>query len=96
MLAQQPSPDFDVPGQDEPGELPELVADVGLVEVASATREAARVDGSYGMIANTVAAKRCVRASRFGVTPMSFLNRRAAYSAGSMSVPRGCGTVPRG
>jgi hypothetical protein len=37
MFAQEPPPDFDVPGRREPGERPELVAEVGLVEVACAT-----------------------------------------------------------
>jgi hypothetical protein len=37
MFAQEPPPDFDVPGRREPGEGPELVAEVGLVEVACAT-----------------------------------------------------------
>jgi hypothetical protein len=34
MFAQEPPPDFDVPGRREPGERPELVAEVGLVEVS--------------------------------------------------------------
>ena len=34
MFAQEPPPDFDVPGRREPGERSELVAEVGLVEVA--------------------------------------------------------------
>ena len=34
MFAQEPPPDFDVPGRREPGERPELVTEVGLVEVA--------------------------------------------------------------
>lgn len=45
MFAQKP-PDFDVPGRREPGERPELVAEVGLVEVACATDEVAPVDRS--------------------------------------------------
>jgi hypothetical protein len=46
MFAQEPPPDFDVPGRREPGERPELVAEVGLVEVACATGEVAPVDRS--------------------------------------------------
>ena len=38
---QEPPPDFDVPGRREPRERPELVAEVGLVEVACATGEVA-------------------------------------------------------
>ena len=34
MFAQEPPPDFDVPGRREPGESPELVAEVGRLEVA--------------------------------------------------------------
>ena len=48
MFAQEPPPDFDVPGRREPGERPELVAEVGLVEVACATGEVAPVDRSGG------------------------------------------------
>ena len=58
MFAQEPLPDFDVPGRREPGEGPELVAEVGLVEVACATGEVAQSIGPAGLIANTVAAKR--------------------------------------
>ncbi|MER5472158.1 hypothetical protein [Streptomyces sp. NPDC002685] len=57
MFAQEPPPDFDVPDRREPGERPELVAEVGLVEVACATGEVAPVDRSGGSIANTLAAK---------------------------------------
>jgi dihydrofolate reductase len=32
MFAHEPPPDFDVPGRREPGEGPELVAEVGLVD----------------------------------------------------------------
>jgi hypothetical protein len=46
MFAQEPPPDFDVPGRREPGEGPELVAEVGLVEVACATGEVTPVDRS--------------------------------------------------
>src|SRR3954453_19889476 len=49
MFAQEPPPDFDVPGRREPGERPELVAEVGLVEVAGATGEVAPVDRSGGI-----------------------------------------------
>src|SRR3954447_16048779 len=49
MFAQEPPPDFDVPGRREPGERPELVAEVGLVEVACATGEVAPVDRSGGV-----------------------------------------------
>src|SRR5215813_6073405 len=49
MFAQEPPPDFDVPGRREPGELPELVAEVGLVEVACATGEVAPVDRPGGV-----------------------------------------------
>src|SRR4051794_7770004 len=49
MFAQEPPPDFDLPGRREPGERPELVAEVGLVEVACATREVASVDRSCGV-----------------------------------------------
>ena len=58
MFAQEPPPDFDVPGRREPGERPELVAEVGLVEVACATGELAQSIGAAGLIANPVAAKR--------------------------------------
>ena len=44
MFAQEPPPDFDGPGRREPGERPELVAEVGLVEVACATGEVAPVE----------------------------------------------------
>ncbi|WP_406502342.1 hypothetical protein [Streptomyces sp. NBC_01602] len=57
MFVQETSPDFDVPGRREPGERPELVAEVGLVEVACATGEVTPI-GPAGLIANTVAAKR--------------------------------------
>jgi hypothetical protein len=36
MIAQESPPDFDIPGRREPGELPELVDEVGPVEVARA------------------------------------------------------------
>jgi hypothetical protein len=49
MFAQELSPDFDVPGRREPGERPELVAEVGLVEVACAAGEVAPVDRSGGV-----------------------------------------------
>src|SRR4051794_10823939 len=49
MFAQEPPPDFDVPGRREPGERPELVAEVGLVEVACATGEVAPVNRSGGV-----------------------------------------------
>ena len=49
MFAQEPSPDFDVPGRREPGERPELVAEVGLAEMACATGEVAPVDRSGGV-----------------------------------------------
>ena len=49
MFAQELSPDFEVPGRREPGELPELVAEVGLVEVARGTGEVAPVDRSGGV-----------------------------------------------
>lgn len=49
MFAQEPPPDFDVPGRREPGERPELVAEVGLVEVACAMGEVAPVDRSGGV-----------------------------------------------
>ncbi len=44
------------------------MAEAGSVDVASATGEAAPADRSGGLIANTVAARRHVRAGRFGVT----------------------------
>src|SRR5690606_26095988 len=47
MFAQEPPPDFDVPGRRQPSESPELVAEVGLVEVACAMGELAPV-GWYG------------------------------------------------
>src|SRR5262249_50970807 len=49
MFAQEPPPDFDVPGRREPSARPELVAEVGLVEVACATGEVAPVDRSSGV-----------------------------------------------
>jgi hypothetical protein len=49
MFAQEPPPDFGVPGRREPGDRPELVADVGLAEVACATGEVAPVDRSGGV-----------------------------------------------
>src|SRR4051795_2990594 len=49
MFAQEPPPDLDVPGRREPGERPELVAEVGLIEVACATGEVAPVDRSGGV-----------------------------------------------
>ena len=58
MFAQEPPPDVDVPDRREPGERPELVAEVGLVEVACATGESPQSIGPAGLIANTVAAKR--------------------------------------
>ncbi|GCE43556.1 hypothetical protein Rhow_007786 [Rhodococcus wratislaviensis] len=56
MFAQEPPPDFDVPGRREPGERPELVAEVGLVEVAAPLARSPRSIGPAGLIANTVAA----------------------------------------
>ena len=44
-----------------PGERPELVAEVGLVEGASASGEVARSTGPAALIAKTVAVKRWVR-----------------------------------
>src|SRR6185312_9302259 len=44
MFAQEPPPDFDVPGRREPGERLEVVAEVGLVEVACATGEVGPVN----------------------------------------------------
>jgi len=41
MFAQAPPPDFDVRGRRGPGERPELVAEVGLIEIARATGEVA-------------------------------------------------------
>ena len=58
MFAQEPPPKSDVPGRREPGERPELVAEVGLVEVACAPGKSAQSIGSAGLIAITVAAKR--------------------------------------
>ena len=58
MFAQEPPPDFDVLGRREPGELPELVAEVGLVEVAGATGEVDPVDRSGGVDREDGAAKR--------------------------------------
>jgi hypothetical protein len=49
MFAQEPPPDFDVPRRREPGEGPELMAEVGLVEVACATGEVGPVDRSGGV-----------------------------------------------
>ena len=49
MFAQEPPPDVDVPDRREPGERPELVAEVGLVEVACATGELAPVDRCGGV-----------------------------------------------
>src|SRR5687767_14231649 len=49
MFAQEPPPDLEVPGRREPGERPELVAEVGLVEVACAIGEVAPVDRSGGV-----------------------------------------------
>ena len=49
MIAQESPPDFGVPGRREPGVRPELVAEVGLVEVACATGEVAPVDRSGGV-----------------------------------------------
>src|SRR5690348_14031273 len=49
MLAPEPPPDFEVPSRREPGERPELVAEVGLVEVAGAAGEVAPVDRSGGV-----------------------------------------------
>ena len=54
MFAQEPPPDFDVPGRREPGERPELVAEVSLVEVASAKARSPQSIGPAGLIANTV------------------------------------------
>src|SRR5262249_60222097 len=44
VIAQEPLPDLDVPGRREPGELPELVAEMGLVEVARLSGDLAPVD----------------------------------------------------
>jgi hypothetical protein len=49
MFAQEPPPDFDVPGRREPGKRAELVAEVGLVAVACAIGEVAPVDRSGGV-----------------------------------------------
>ena len=49
MFAQELPPDFDVRGRREPSELPELLAEVGLVEVACATGEVGPVDRSGGV-----------------------------------------------
>ena len=49
MFAQEPPPDFDISCRREPGELPELVAEMGLVEVARATGEVGPVDRSGGV-----------------------------------------------
>ena len=49
MFAQEPTPDFDISCRREPGELPELVAEVGLIEVACATGEVGPVDRSGGV-----------------------------------------------
>ena len=49
MFAQEPPPDFDVLGRRESGERPELVAEVGLVEVACDNGEVAPVDRSGGL-----------------------------------------------
>jgi hypothetical protein len=46
MFAQEAPPDFDVPGRRERGERQELVAEVGLVELACATGEVSPVDRS--------------------------------------------------
>ena len=64
MFAQEPPPDFDVPGRREPGERPELVAEVGLVEVASASGNVAPVDWFFneyyypGLLSDVFAGKR--------------------------------------
>ena len=58
MFVQEPPPDLEIPGGREPGELPELVAEVGPIEVARATGEVAQSMGPAGSIENTVAAKR--------------------------------------
>jgi hypothetical protein len=58
MFAQEPPPDFDVPGRREPGERPELVAEVGLVELPAPPARSPQSIGPAGLIANTVAAKR--------------------------------------
>ncbi|GAA3278060.1 hypothetical protein GCM10020218_027690 [Dactylosporangium vinaceum] len=56
------------------GERPELVAEVGLVEVAGGTGEALPQSiGPAGFHREHGGAKRWVRASRFGVTPTSSL-----------------------
>jgi hypothetical protein len=49
MFAQEPPPDFDVPGRREPGERPELGPELGLVEVACAIGELALVDRFSGV-----------------------------------------------
>ena len=77
MFAQEPPPDFDLPGRREPGERRELVAEAGLVEVACATGEVAPVDRSGGVDREHGGGEAVGGASRFGVTPMSSLNRCA-------------------
>jgi hypothetical protein len=58
MFAQELPPAFDVPGRCEPGEAPELLAEVGLIEVPCATGEVGpKSIGSAGLIENTMAAK---------------------------------------
>ena len=49
MFAQEPPPDFEIAGRREPGERPELLDEVGLVEVACASGEVAPVDRSGGV-----------------------------------------------
>src|SRR5918997_1383330 len=46
MFAKEPPPDFDISCRCQPRELPELVAEVGLIEVAPANGEVAPVDRS--------------------------------------------------
>ena len=58
MFAQEPPPNFDVAGRREPGERPELLAEVGLVEVAAPLATSPQSTGPAGLIANAVAAKR--------------------------------------
>jgi hypothetical protein len=64
MFAQELTPHFDVPGRREPGECPELVAEVGLVEVARDNGEVAPVDRSGGVGREHGGGEAAVRASR--------------------------------
>ena len=58
MIAQELPPEVDVPGRREPGELPELVSEVGLVEVAGAGRDIGPDDRFGRSSASPAAAKR--------------------------------------